>query len=94
MELRVAVPEGVVRIGDDAFLKDADLESIELPSGLKSIGKSAFEDCDLSSIKLPSDLTTIEDYAFLRCSNLESIEIPSSVCRDSGRCNWYREWCI
>ena len=47
---------------------------------MRSIGISAFEDCDsLLSIDLPSSVTTIMDTAFYSCDSLESATLPAGV---------------
>lgn len=52
--------------------------AVEFNGTLTTIGKSAFEDSDISSIILPETVTTIEEDAFYE-SNLEEITIPGSV---------------
>ena len=54
--------------------------SITIPSGVTSIGNSAFKDCySLQSITIPSSVTRINDLAFSNCCSLQSITIPSGV---------------
>lgn len=55
------------------------LESVKLPSGLKSIGKGAFSGTGIKSIDIPNSVVSIDDYAFLRCQGLKTVNIPSSV---------------
>ncbi len=51
-----------------------------IPSGVKTIGSSAFNDCtSLTSITIADSVTSIEDSAFRDCTALTSITIPSSV---------------
>ena len=51
-----------------------------IPSGVTSIGGSAFSDCDrLTTIVIPSGVTSIGDDAFSLCNGLTTIEIPSGV---------------
>ncbi len=57
-----------------------DIERVELPEGLESIGDRAFSGCyDLTSMELPESLTGIGDYAFDFCSSLTAIELPESL---------------
>lgn len=76
------IPEGVLRIGNDKHFtlrKPTTLESISLPSTLKTIGDGAFSQCcNLSNITLPEGLTSIGVGAFYKCSGLD-ITIPDSV---------------
>lgn len=77
------IPEGVVRIGNDGnwmFREPITLESVSLPSTLKTIGEGAFaECCNLSNVILPQGLTTIGVGAFYNCDNLEKITVPEGV---------------
>ena len=77
------IPEGVTGIGDDiqwVFRKEpTTLESVSLPSTLKTIGEGAFAQCcNLSNVTLPDGLTSIGVGAFAKCSDLKII-IPDSV---------------
>lgn len=44
-----------------------------------AIGRSAFDDCFLTSIILPNSIISIGEAAFILCSYLTNIEIPNSV---------------
>ena len=47
---------------------------------VKSIGKSAFSNCDLLiSVNIPISVSVIDAHAFFKCTNLNSIIIPESV---------------
>ena len=80
----VTVPEGVTHI-DYAFLECADLESVKLPSSLKSIGYGTFARCTkLTSLMIPNGVENIEADAF-NTSGLKSVVIPGSVKRIGDR---------
>ncbi len=54
--------------------------SFTIPSSVKSIGSSAFYNCEsLTSITIPSSVTSIGSYAFDKCTSLKGVTIPSSV---------------
>lgn len=54
--------------------------SYSVPSGVKTIRKTAFQQCIyLEDIKLPSGIKNIGSYAFGWCDLLKSINIPDSV---------------
>lgn len=56
------------------------IESIEIQSGVKSIGDRAFYDCTgLTSLIIPNSVTSIGHRAFYYCIGLTSVTIPSSV---------------
>ena len=60
------------------FLKK--IESVDIPSGITSIGDSAFTCCyELSSISIPASVTTIGDFTFSSCSALETIDLPNTI---------------
>ncbi len=70
----------VTAIGIQAFLDNANIASITIPSSVTSIGDNAFEDCGgLTTVTIPSSVTSIGEYAFHFCNNLTSITIPTSV---------------
>ena len=51
-----------------------------VPAGTKTIGMSAFADCDgLKAVTLPEGLTRIEASGFNFCSNLEHVLFPSTL---------------
>lgn len=67
-------------IGNYAFSKNGVLESINLPSTVKTIGANAFEYClSLKSLTLPSALTSIGNNAFLNCVSMESITLSEGI---------------
>ena len=74
----VVVEEGVTAIPDYTFMNMQGIESLTLPSTLKTIGAYAFDRYGAESIELPEGLETIGEDAFAN-SNLTSIKIPSTV---------------
>ena len=78
IETRVIVPEGVVAINDGAFEKSLVI-SVQLPEGVKVIGKRAFADAKyLKKLNIPSTVNRIDDEAFINCVKLD-INIPDTV---------------
>ena len=70
----------VTKIGDSAFRRCTELESVTIPEGVESIGANAFSYCyRLTSITIPSSVTSIGQSAFSYCSSLTSVTIPDSV---------------
>ena len=63
------IPEGVTRIGENAFGMCDNLTGVlSLPSTLSSIGRSAFNGCKFTcELLLPQNLNSIGEYAFLSC---------------------------
>ena len=60
------------------YLHKSQIKSIELPSGLTSIGNNAFLFCKMTSIEIPATVTKIGHHAFC-CTSLTSIQIPAAV---------------
>ena len=77
---QVIIPNGVTRIGMDAFLGCKELLSIEIPSSVKTIEQDTFYQCEsLKEIILNEGLEQIGGGAFSNCKALERIVIPASV---------------
>ena len=75
----VTIPEGYDRLGDNAFNGQKNVEIFNLPSTLKLIGESAFENCGaLTSITLNEGLENIGKRAFVG-TNLTDISFPSTL---------------
>jgi hypothetical protein len=65
------LPEGVTRIGDQAFYYSESLESINIPASLVTIGEEAFYSCRaLTQLVIPETVNTIKSSAFSGCYNL------------------------
>ena len=88
----IIIPEGVEEIGcitegdHPRFrgvygYKTSQLltNDVHLPSTIRSIKGSAFEDCQITHINLPEGLEFIEGYAFNNCNLQDTITIPSTV---------------
>ena len=59
---------------------NAEIQTVEIRSGVTTIGQQAFYDCTgLTGITIPSGVTSIGRYAFRGCSGLTGITLPSSV---------------
>lgn len=59
----------VVAIGDRAFLDNASLTSVTIPSGVKSIGWFAFSGCvSLTYVSIPDSVAVISYGAFQNCN--------------------------
>ena len=75
----VTIPGNVEEIGEDAFCNNANLTSINLNEGLRTLRLGAFTSCTaLSEIMLPASLETIEGAVFFDCSALSSIGIDEA----------------
>lgn len=87
----IFILEGITDIGDRAFYEFLNLETVELPSSLRSIGNRVFSKCaKLKSINLPERLISIGMQAFRGCCAIQEIHIPLSVKEIGEDCfkNW------
>jgi len=74
------IPEGVLRIGNDAFADCVGLISITIPDSVTSIGEWAFTFCEgLTNLTIGKNVTSIGTLTFAWCKNLTSIFIPDGV---------------
>ncbi len=87
----VIIPDEVTAIGDYAFVTKSsfhgwvnlygnwNVQRVQLPSGIKTIGKCAFFGCyNLEIINIPEGVTRIEERAFTSC-HLTSLSLPESI---------------
>ncbi len=78
---KVSLPNAVY-IDNMAFFACWNLQSVQLATGLLSIGSSAFELCsNLEEITLPQSVAEIGERAFSDCNQLTSVNIPNSITR-------------
>ena len=83
---KVVIPDkidgkNVAEIGANAFwLKGRDIVSVEVPSTVKKISFSAFNQCSsLKTVKLSEGLEVIESSAFRECTKLSKITLPDTL---------------
>ena len=80
-EEQVTIPEGIVKIGDYAFLNNNMVTFVEVPESVIEIGKCAFEGCTaLTSFEMPKQMESIGDSAFEGCTELAvELQLPKTV---------------
>lgn len=79
------VPEGVTKIGKEAFSRRSSLKKINIPKGVTEIGAHSFAWCtNLEKIELPEEITILEDFLFEGCQKLEKVVIPQKVTSIGG----------
>lgn len=73
------VPDGVETIYDAAFYAATDLQSVQFPASLRTIGSAAFEWNGLRSLTIPEGVHVIGENAFADCTALTSVSFPTSL---------------
>lgn len=64
----------IKEIFEHTFQSNNEVESIELPSSIISIGQYAFANClNLENLKISKNLQNIEGYAFANCKKIEKV---------------------
>ncbi|MCR4602644.1 MAG: leucine-rich repeat domain-containing protein [Prevotella sp.] len=62
-------------IGVNAFAYCTSLNSIDIPSGVTTIGDFAFQESGLTSITIPANVTSIGSSAFSGCTSLATVNV-------------------
>lgn len=77
---RVTFPEGLTAIGQNCFRNCAKLESIELPSSVRTLDIYAFYGCKLlTSVVIPEGVEAIPRFLFNSCTALTDVTLPSTL---------------
>ena len=71
---------GITNIVPKAFQNFTNLESIDMPDTVETIGDANFFNLqNLGFVRLPANLITLGGYAFCACYNLEISELPNNL---------------
>ncbi len=75
----VVYGKGITKIG--SLFTKSTVRSVEIPEGVKTIGDSAFTDCEkLERIELPESMEQVDQYAFEGCRGVSHLKIKSPNC--------------
>ena len=78
----LVIPEGIERIGLNAFKNCILLKKVTLPDSLKVIELGAFSGCiSLKEIVIPHKVKVINNGVFKNCSKLEKVVLPEGLLR-------------
>ena len=72
-------PNGLIKIGDNAFYTCRSLKTIEIPNSVSDIGKWAFYHCCLESLSIPNSVRTIGEWAFAGCEELKQLKLSNGI---------------
>jgi len=77
---RLAVPDGVKRLGDGCFCQCKSLEAVDFGAGsrLVTIGERAFQESSLRRLAVPDGVDRLGDACFSVCELLEAVEEEDS----------------
>lgn len=78
----IELPEGLTKVGDEAFDGCYNARVLSLPSTLQSIGIYAF--CNVQGwpsedLQLPENLVSIDSRAFAYCGGIRNLYLPASL---------------
>ncbi len=76
---QVTIPDTVQDIGDIAFKGCLNLQAVNFPKSLKSVGVGSFMGTALKEVTLPSTVTQIGTRAFSTCPKLEKLTVNEGV---------------
>ena len=79
--MKLIIPNGTKVVKEEKNKYKYDIESILIPSGVKSIEMSAFFHCEnLKDVTIEgNDIEEIGDYAFAECYRLKEINFPNGL---------------
>ncbi len=76
----VKIPSCINNIEAYAFEGCVNLQHIELPENIQSIGRNAFKGCrGLFEFKIPPKVKNLEYYLFDNCTNLKKVILPEGL---------------
>ncbi len=76
----VTIPDGVTKIGDEAFYRNDTIETVKFPDSVTEISTESFWACsNLKEVIFPQNLKTLGYGAFAICDSLEYVWIPKSL---------------
>ncbi|MBO7177838.1 MAG: leucine-rich repeat domain-containing protein [Clostridia bacterium] len=76
----VVIPNGLERIGRQAFWGSSIRETIELPTTIKEIGAGAFSENEyLTHVTIPGGVRKVSRFLFCGCERLETIVLEEGV---------------
>ena len=78
-DAKIPEDKNVEKIAAGAFMYQSDLQEIEIPKNIKTIGYNAFASTGLKKVELGEGLETLDLYAFGFNEEMQTLTIPKSV---------------
>ncbi|MDD3036449.1 leucine-rich repeat domain-containing protein [Bacteroides sp.] len=79
----ITFPTTLETIGVQAFLNTSKLETIEIPTSVKSIEIEAFRECSATILSLPNNISFIASRVFYYCPNLQEVKTHGTVTQEN-----------
>lgn len=80
----LTIPEGVTKIGDDAFKNNASVKTLNLPSTLKEIGRRAFKGSAVETVNGGSGVTKVANDPWGSAGAFDSTPYENTFTADRG----------
>ena len=75
----IVLPEGLTTIEDYALYDCKNLQTVNIPSTLTSIGWSFLIYSKVENVVIPEGITELKSYSLYNCSSLKTVELPASL---------------
>ena len=84
----IELSNGIQELGKNIFSDCHDLQEINIPTTVTSIGNECFDNCRclLQKIDIPTSVKEIGDKVFSNCWKLRQINIPTTVTKIGNEC--------
>ena len=77
---KFVIPNGITRIGEEAFSTCYYLTDVIIPNSVKIIDGGAFSFCHgLKVMTIPDNVTTVGEFLFRGCNNLKGVILSSNL---------------
>ena len=75
----IVLPEGLLTLGDMAFMYDSSIEEINLPSTLTSLGGNCFTGTSIKSLTIPGSVKALGNDKMIDSNSLELVIVEEGV---------------
>ena len=75
----IVLPEGLLTLGDMAFMYDSSIEKINLPSTLTSLGGSCFTGTSIRSLTIPGSVKVLGNDKIIESNSLKLVIVEEGV---------------